>query len=260
MKFAKRFRRGASAGERAWTSRVPDGYRVYAIGDIHGRADLLAHLHEMIAADSAARGDANIIIVYLGDYVDRGPDSRRVLELAAGDHGAGFRTIALGGNHEAMMRDFMADPLRHHGWLANGGDATLRSFRIAVPSEFGPAEKLTEAAHLLSHAMRREETEFLAGLRLSYRLGDYFFAHAGVRPHVDLDVQVSEDLLWIRRPFLESDADFGAVVVHGHSVRPEVEIRCNRIGIDTGAYATGCLTALGLEGADYWLLQTLGCG
>lgn len=256
QKFVDRVRRLVSRKTMETGSMLPADERTYAIGDIHGCADLLTQLLEMICADARIRGPAHNRIVYLGDYIDRGPDSRKVIELARTSSPEEFATVYLRGNHEALMLDFLVAPHENSAWIHNGGDATLQSFGVAAPSEFAHEEKLAEAARALSEALLPQELEFLRALQPSFRLGDYFFAHAGIDPQLPLDEQSTQDLIWIRRPFLESKADFGAVVVHGHSVRRDVEIRPNRIGIDTGAYATGKLTALGLQGRERWLLQT----
>ena len=237
---------------------IPPGRRVYAIGDIHGRADLLDRLHQLIAEDAAKRAPARNTLIYLGDYIDRGPDSRAVIKLAASDFPDGFEKHYLIGNHEALMLGFLADPLCGPGWqnTSIGGREVLVNFNIEPPSEFAAPEILAETAAQLNNALTAEEWRFLKGLKHSHREGHYFFTHAGVRPGVPLEKQKPEDLIWIRGPFLESDVNFGAVVVHGHSIRREVEFRSNRIGIDTGAYATGKLTCLGLQGTERWLLQT----
>lgn len=237
-------------------SAVPPGMRVYAIGDIHGRADLLEKLHGQIAQDAATRKAAKNLLIYLGDYIDRGPDSRRVLALAAGHLPHGFEKQYLTGNHEALMLEFLTDPSKGANWISNGGREALLSFGVAPPSEFATPERFAETARELRASLTPDEWAFLNGLQYSHREGHYFFAHAGVRPGVPLDQQYSQDLIWIRGQFLESEINFGAVVVHGHSMRREVEIRPNRIGIDTGAYASGKLTCLGLQGIDRWLLQT----
>lgn len=238
------------------TVTVPAGGRIYAIGDIHGRADLLRQLHAMIADDAAARGWARNQLIYLGDYVDRGPSSREVMALAMGDSPNGFSKVHLRGNHETMMLGFLEDPVAASQWMHIGGDAVLREYGIAAPSEFSPLAQLSHAASLLGNAMTPAERTFLRGLKTYHRAGGYFFAHAGVRPGVPLDMQLEEDLVWIRAPFLNYDKDFGAVIVHGHSISSEVEIKSNRIGIDTGAHATGRLTCLVLETNKRWLLQT----
>lgn len=243
-------------GDRLPVALVPPGRRIYAIGDIHGCADLLERLHVMIARDAAARGPAKNILIYLGDYVDRGEDSRGVIALAAGPHPQGFEKVHLCGNHEALMLEFLDYPERAANWLGMGGGEALRSFGLETVSEFATAARFSAAAALLRAALTPQELGFLTGLKRYYRDGHYFFAHAGVRPGVPLEDQDPRDLMWIRKPFLDSAINFGAVVVHGHSVRRTVEMKPNRIGIDTGAFTTGKLTCLGLEGGERWLLQT----
>lgn len=245
-----------SGARRGAIITVPAGERIYAIGDIHGRADLLSQLHEMIADDAAKRGWARNQLIYLGDYIDRGPSSREVMELAMGDDPPGFSKLHLRGNHEAMLLEFLAEPGRGAGWLNIGGDAVLREYGIAAPSEFSQAGQLERAAALLAEALKPREKAFLQGLQASHRSGGYFFAHAGVRPGVPLDSQLEQDLVWIRGAFLNYNNDFGAVVVHGHTICNAIEIKPNRIGIDTGAHATGKLTCLALEANKRWFLQT----
>lgn len=235
---------------------VPAGERFYVIGDVHGRADLLQQLHAMIADDAASRGWARNRLIYLGDYIDRGPDSRGVIALAMRDDPPGFGKLHLRGNHEAMLLDFLDNPHSGSAWLNIGGDAVLREYGIMVPSEFSQSGQLAHAAKLLAEAMLPDELAFLKNLKPCYQAGGYFFAHAGVRPGVTLDMQQEQDLVWIRRPFLNHNNDFGAIVVHGHTICNAVEIKPNRIGIDTGAHATGKLTCLILEANKRWLLQT----
>ena len=233
------------------------GTRLYSIGDIHGRADLLADLQARILAD-AASGPPDRVVVYLGDYVDRGPDSRRTIELLTGSALPGFRAVHLLGNHEELMLAFLADAEAAERWLFNGGDATLKSYGVdpAQPSAGGdPYERLRRA---LLRRLPRSHFDFLRGLKDSHVEGGYLFAHAGLRPGLPLDRQSRQDLLWIREPFLDSLDEFGAVVVHGHTVSVRPEVRPNRIGIDTGAYATGRLTCLVLEQATRRFLATEG--
>ncbi len=231
--------------------RAPAGRRVYAVGDIHGCAGLLDRLHEMILADAATAAAGHKVIVYLGDYVDRGPDSRGVISRLSASPLPGFETIHLLGNHEAMMRDFVERGENGDLWSHNGGDATLESYDLpaAVATAFGGAARCRGA-------MPETHLDFLAGLRLHHREGDYLFVHAGILPGVPLERQREEDLTWIREPFLNSEEDHGAIVVHGHTPRHEVEVRANRIGIDTGAFATGVLTCLVLEDDRRAFLRT----
>jgi serine/threonine protein phosphatase 1 len=235
-------------------ARLPPGLRIYAIGDIHGRLDLLDRLHDLIAADLAAvPPSGRCLVLYLGDYVDRGPDSAGVIDRLCRPKLAGVETMALLGNHEAMMLEFLDAPYGASLWLANGGDATLNSYRVKVPASF---DELLLTQRSLRRALPRQHHDFLLGLEVQARFGDYLFVHAGIKPGLPLDRQSREHMIWIRDVFLDSEADHGAVVVHGHTIVHAVEWRPNRIGIDTGAYTTGHLTALVLDGAGKRLLQT----
>lgn len=214
---------------------LPPGLRVYAVGDTHGCADQLDAIHARIAEDAAAAPEPERLIVYLGDYVDRGPDSRGVIErvLARPIDAA---AVYLRGNHEAMMLDVLDRPTDEAAlalWLRNGGVATLSSYGLSGEDPPETWAGRLPQAHLA----------FLHGLAHSHRAGGYLFAHAGIRPGVALDAQDADDLIWIREPFLCSDADHGVVVVHGHTPRSAPVIRSNRIGLDTGAVYGGKLTA-----------------
>ncbi len=241
---------------------VPPGTRVYAVGDCHGCLDALRGLRAAIVADSAG-ADAGgprarrRVVVYLGDYVDRGPDSRAVLDLLIGEPLAGFETIHLLGNHEAFMRGFLDGEDVASAWLRNGGVETLSSYGLDVAALNGPWPGGDRPAlrDALTAAMPEAHRVFLDGLVLSHTEGDYYFAHAGIRPGVPLEHQGENELLWIREPFLSSTADHGKVVVHGHSVARKPEVRPNRIGIDTGACFGGKLTALVLEGDRHRFIQ-----
>ncbi len=239
---------------------APEGLRLYAIGDVHGCAGLMAETHRRIARDLHERPALDWRVIHVGDYVDRGPESARALALAA-DYAAGGRAEFLLGNHDGFLRDFLDDP---EGadlglWLINGGNTTLESFGASEMAQSRYAEA----------ALRRETRErivaaqpdlprFLAGLGLISRHGDYAFVHAGVRPGVALDEQAAHDLVWIREPFLTSTIDHGAVIVHGHTPVEAVDVQPNRIGIDTGAVFTGNLTCLVLEGRERALLGPAG--
>jgi serine/threonine protein phosphatase 1 len=252
MTGRSRLRRTA-LGETA--ARVPEGRRVYAIGDIHGRADLLRRLHLGIAEDAGEGGPADNLILYVGDLVDRGPDSNGVIDAVMAAAPAGFRKLCLLGNHEAMMLEFLDDIGIGMSWALNGGVATLASYGVGSLSHDTERE-WRRVQRELAAAIPERQLAFLRGLPLRHVEGDYLFAHAGVRPGIALDRQDRDDLLWIREEFLDSAADHGKVVVHGHTVTREVEVRPNRIGIDTGAYATGRLTCLVLAGTTRTLLQT----
>jgi diadenosine tetraphosphatase ApaH/serine/threonine PP2A family protein phosphatase len=219
---------------------LPPGQRVYAVGDVHGCLDRLQALHELIAEDLATRPAEEAVLVHLGDYVDRGPDSAGVVaQLAAGDPLPKVPTVNLMGNHEHMMLTAIAtgEAGATGLWLANGGADSLLSW--GVPRSAQPKEWPTylPKQHLL----------FLRDLAVRHEVGGYLFVHAGIRPGVPLDRQSRHDLMWIREPFLSSKKPFGPVVVHGHTPRQEPVVRPNRIGIDTGAVMGGALTCLVLE-------------
>jgi serine/threonine protein phosphatase 1 len=233
-------------------ARLPPGLRVYAIGDIHGRVDLLDRLHGQIEADLKTAPE-KAVIVYLGDYVDRGPDSAAVIERLSRARFPGVQTVALLGNHEDMLLQFLDAPYGASLWLTNGGDATLRSYKVRVPASF---DELLLTQRALLGALPRHHKLFLMDLVEQVQFGDYLFVHAGIKPGLPLDRQSREQMIWIRDVFLDSEADHGVIVVHGHTIVHTVEWRENRIGVDTGAYTTGHLTALVLEGAERRLLQT----
>jgi serine/threonine protein phosphatase 1 len=241
--------------------RVPDGTRVYAVGDIHGRADLLSKIRKKIARDGKRAvkraGIKRKVVVYLGDYVDRGPDSFGVIEMLLDDPLDGFEEIFLKGNHEDYMAKFLIGDGDGLGWLFNGADTTIQSYGIEPGDwmDFDP-EKLRSLRAELFEAIPDRHRKFLKDLTLSHREGDYLFVHAGIRPDIPLDAQDEEDLMWIRDDFLESDAEHEARVVHGHTISWTPDIQPNRIGIDTGAFVSGVLTALVVEGADTRILTT----
>jgi serine/threonine protein phosphatase 1 len=231
---------------------IPEGERVYAVGDVHGRADLLDELRELVAADCNERPPGSATAVFLGDYVDRGPDSRAVLDILTSETFP-TPTVFLTGNHEAMMLDFLRDGGRGSGWLPNGGIDTLQSYRIEL-GDLRTARGLEAASQRLREVLPESHRAFLQGLRLTHEVGGYFFCHAGVRPGVPLDRQDVQDLLWIRQEFLSSTEPFGKIVVHGHTPVREPEVRPNRINVDTGAFVSGRLTCLVLEGTTHRFL------
>lgn len=206
--------------------------------------------------DAATSKDAKRrTLVFLGDYIDRGHDSRRVVDMLLGELPDGFDVHFLKGNHEAIMLDFLDDPSGLGHWLANGGDATLHSYGLDVAGlihKGAPAEAWRRA---FLASLPEAHREFFETLELAVSFGDYLFVHAGVRPGVPLEAQSPHDMVWIRGPFLKSDEDFGKIVVHGHTPAREPVVRANRIGIDTGAVFTDRLTALKLEDGSRKLLQ-----
>lgn len=237
------------------TACIPSGLRIYAVGDVHGRSDLLDALHARIVGEVARERPREVRLVYLGDYVDRGPDSFGVVERLLAPLPAGWRRVCLRGNHEDMMLKALAEVEHGDLWLLNGGGATMDSyFRAAGRTAPGAPEAALAA---LPDVVPDRHLAFLAGLETRHACGGYLFVHAGVRPGVPLSEQRPDDLRWIRRPFLDSDEDFGAVVVHGHTITRRPVQRPNRIGIDTGAYDSGVLTALVLEGATRRFLQAV---
>ncbi|SOD97209.1 metallophosphoesterase [Caenispirillum bisanense] len=238
----------------ATSACVPPGLRIYAVGDVHGRADLLDVLHARIVAEVRRDRPARVVLVGLGDLVDRGPASRGVVEHLLAPLPEGWSRVTLGGNHEDMMLGAMdGRPGAAAAWLGNGARATLDSY-YAAAGRLTPADDRAAVAGL-ADVMPPRHLRFLRGLKTTWRCGGYFFVHAGVRPGVPLDDQDPDDLRWIRRPFLDSECDFGAVVVHGHTIAPRPVERPNRIGVDTGAFAGGPLTAVVLEGATRRCLQ-----
>jgi serine/threonine protein phosphatase 1 len=234
---------------------APPGSRIYAIGDIHGRRDLLARMHRTILDDAKGSEALRKTVVYVGDYVDRGDDSRGVIDLLLDAPLEGFRAVHLRGNHEDFMLRLLEDPSIAPLWIVNGGDATLYSYGVDWREPFAAGD-LEAVSQGLRKALPARHREFLRLLALCHEEGDYLFVHAGIRPGRDLAAQAPDDLMWIRDEFLRSDADHGKVVVHGHSISPEPQLLDNRIGIDTGAFATGRLTCLVLEGTTRRILQT----
>jgi Calcineurin-like phosphoesterase len=238
-------------------AEVPSGLRVYAIGDIHGRVDLLRLLHRRIAADAAQAEPAiRKLAIYLGDYVDRGLHSREVLDVLVRERLSGFESIHLRGNHDHEFLAFLEDPVKSQAWLRYGGDATLYSYGVRLPADTPVEQRLILLGERLREAVPADHIAFLARLPYTCEVGDYLFVHAGIDPDKSIDQQTPQDMLWIRDTFLEADCDFGKVVVHGHSVTELPEVRENRIGIDTGACYTNALTCLVLQGNRYGFLST----
>lgn len=235
---------------------APPGSVIYAVGDIHGESGKLDRLHAMIRADALRRTAERKVAVYLGDYVDRGPDCAGVVERLAGDPLPGFETVFLKGNHEDFMLNFLETGDAASGWFHNGGLVTLEGYGVE-PRGHGPwrpdAAALRDA---LDEKLPDRHRRFLGALTLYHVEGDYLFVHAGIRPGRALEDQSAADMLWIRDSFLDSNEDHGFIVVHGHTPRDFPEVRPNRIGIDTGAVYGGRLTALALEGERQDFLQT----
>lgn len=231
------------------------GRRAYVVGDIHGRFDLLEALLEKIHADMAERGSRETLLVFVGDLIDRGPGSRDVVERLRTYRHEGVRTVFLLGNHEeVLLRILDGDATLIPKWLRFGGAQCLESYGLDPLLLTGlPDERVIERVR---EAIPAEHAQFLRSFVDTCRFGDYLFVHAGIRPGVDLREQRQWDLRWIREPFLLDQTPHGFVVVHGHTISAEVEERPNRIGIDTGAFATGVLTAVGIDGEQRWYLDT----
>lgn len=240
---------------------LPRGVRAYAIGDVHGRLDLLLAMEEKIRADLRESGRGlDSIVIHLGDFVDRGFESRKVLDHLAKQTGMGPSQVLLLGNHDLWLREFAAGGDTYGdqaaSWIRFGGDATLLSYGVKLDLRQPEPERFDEARIQLQRRFPAEHAAFLDRLELAFCMGDYFFCHAGIRPEVPLERQIEGDLLWIREPFLSWDGDCGKIIVHGHTVDEAPVIRSNRIGIDTGACWTGRLTCLVLEGSSFRFLST----
>ncbi len=257
-------RRLFSRAKPAATAEGPTtgGALIYAIGDIHGRRDLLDVLVAKIRLDVATRADEasagqRPVLIFIGDYVDRGPDSRGVIDVALRLAASGeFEVRALKGNHEEQMLAFLKDPRAGPAWLDFGGGATLVSYGVAPPAGRTDDAAWEDARHALGDALPPEHLDFFKRLELAVVCGDYLFVHAGVRPGIPLNEQSEHDLLWIRDEFLSATRPFEKVVVHGHTPEAAPHLGHNRIGIDTGAYATATLTAVRLFGVDRAFIQT----
>lgn len=252
MGFLKRL-----LGKTQTSPKIGDGRRVYAVGDIHGRLDLLNRLLEEITAHAARQPQAQNVIVFLGDYIDRGPDSRGVIERLASLTIADWQIVCLRGNHDQVMLDFVADPLLYRAWRNYGAQETLLSYGIRPPL-FDRDEDFITAHESLARVCPAHHWRFLSSLRHFHVEGDYVFVHAGLRPGLSLADQVPEDMLWIREEFLSHRQKFTKMVVHGHTPSPAPVKSFNRICVDTGAHATNVLSAAVLEGETCEFLSATG--
>ena len=227
---------------------IPHDTRIYAIGDVHGRADLLKQMFAAIDASLISYPIRHAVQVLVGDYIDRGPNSRDVIEALiarASEH----QMVYLKGNHEDYALQFLSDPSLLAEWSRVGGVNTLMSYGVKPSLKENAAEQRA-VADAFRMALSPRHLHFMRSLVLTYSCGDYFFTHAGVRPGIPLAEQSEQDLLWIRDDFLLHEEDFGKIIVHGHTPAAAPEVRPNRINIDTGAFATGRLTCLVLQGAE----------
>lgn len=231
------------------------GYRAYVVGDIHGRLDLLEDLLAKIHAELQHRPAQKTLLVFVGDLIDRGPSSAQVLERLRTYRRPGIRPVFILGNHEeVLLRILNGESELITKWRWFGGSECLQSYGVD-PEALGRLSD-DDSLAVVRSAVPREHVEFLESFVDSCRFGDFLFVHAGIRPGIALDQQQQSDLRWIREPFLLDDTDHGFVVVHGHTISSEVEERSNRVGIDTGAYRTGVLSAFAVESANHWLLDT----
>lgn len=236
---------------------IPEGRRAYAIGDIHGRLDLLDQILTAIDLDDAQRPEADKTLIFLGDLVDRGPDSRGVIERLLALRESGVDARFLLGNHDELFLKAASGDVKATRFLTRvGGKDTILSYGVDAIAYQDAS--YAELAQIFSREVPAAHKGFLASFENYIELGDYLFVHAGVRPGVELAQQAAVDLRWIRAEFLNHRDSHGKMVVHGHSISDEADIRHNRIGIDTGAFATGRLTALGLEGSERWYLSATG--
>ena len=232
------------------------GHRAYAVGDVHGRLDLLDALLDKIHADIEEREPLDTLLIFVGDLIDRGPSSNEVVERLRAYRHPGVRPLFLLGNHEEILiRILDGDASLIPSWLKFGGAECFKSYG-GDPKRLGRLAD-PDALSAIKRAIPDDHAQFFNDFADTFRFGDYLFVHAGIRPGVALEEQRQSDLRWIREPFLLDDTDHGFVVVHGHTITNAVEEKGNRIAIDTGAYATGVLTAVGIEGTARWFIDTL---
>ncbi len=255
-------RRGKNRNEGgidAAHATMPAGQRIYAIGDIHGRLDLLKPLVQAIEADTAAEPETHSTVILLGDLIDRGPDSKGVLDFVR-DWQRRRTVHILMGNHEEMFLAAFTDAEYLSALLPHGADETLRSYGIAVPDSVRDVgqETLRTIQSAMAARIPAADRQFMASFVPALTIGDYLFVHAGIEPDIPVAEQSHRAMRWIREPFLSHDEPYSHVVVHGHTIRPQVEERANRIGIDTGAYCYDVLTALVLEGSTRRFIQARG--
>jgi len=226
--------------------KLPPGTRIYTIGDIHGRLDLLKELERQIDQDIKSRPIGRPLYVFLGDYIDRGMSSRQTIDWLI-EHSRNCETVFLMGNHEQIAIECLRNPDLFGQWMRLGGLETLISYGIVPEATGSVGKKIVEMQAAFHTALPQSHLRFFRNLQSCFSCGDFFFAHAGINPDVDLSRQKERDLLWIRSAFLSSDKNFGKIIIHGHTPTHDIEVRPNRVNIDTGAFATGRLTCLVID-------------
>ena len=236
----------------------PEGVRLYAIGDVHGRLDLLAAMHQRIESELEWKPVRDWRVIHLGDYVDRGPDSKGVIDFLIAARERDPRHLMLAGNHDIGFLDFLRTPEPEGLFMRYGGVQTALSYGVSLTADaswFGKMETMRRGHQALLEAMPPGHVDFLRSLPFSLTFGDFFFCHAGIRPGIPLDQQNPQDLIWIRDVFHDHTGLFPKIVVHGHTPVPEAEVMANRVNVDTLAWQSGMLTALVVDGADKRILE-----
>lgn len=244
-------------------ARGPEGMRIYAVGDVHGRLDLLVAMYRRIAAEIRQARPADWRVIHLGDYVDRGPDSKGVIDFLIEVRKRDPRHLMLAGNHDIGFLDFLDAPDADGLFMRYGGIQTAQSYGVVLNEGggawFGRSEAALRQGHAaLVEAVPKSHVDFLQSLAFSLTFGDFFFCHAGIRPGIALESQSTQDLIWIRDVFHNHSGLHPKIVVHGHTPVPEAEVMVNRVNIDTLAYQTGNLSALVVDGADKRILVVSG--
>ncbi|RWB55399.1 metallophosphoesterase [Mesorhizobium sp.] len=243
-------------------ARGPDGMRLYAIGDVHGRHDLLAAMHRRIESELEHAPSSDWRIIHLGDYVDRGPDSKGVIDFLIEARERDPRNLTLAGNHDIGMLEFLAEPNADGLFMRYGGIQTAASYGVKLStgsSWFGrPDEVLAHGHAALVEALPQAHVDFLRSLSFSVTFGDFFFCHAGIRPGIPLESQSPQDLIWIRDAFHDHPGLHPKVIVHGHTPVPETEVLANRVNVDTLAWQSGMLSALAVNGGDKRIVTVQG--